>query len=325
MKLDRRQLVKHTVVAVTASCLPQRGVALDYPTKPVRWLVGFAPGTPVDAVFRIMAQRLSDRLGQQFIVENRPGAATNLALQAAISSPPDGYTLAHVASSTAVNATLYEKLSFDFLRETAPVAGIVNFPHVIVVQPSLPAKTIPEFIAYTKSNPGSISVASYGTGTVSHLAGELFQSMTGANMVHVPYRGDAQTLADLISNRVQAYIVTLTGTMPHIRSGALRALAVTGPTRYSALPDVPTVREFVPGYEVFAVAGVAVPRGTPSEIIDRLNSEINAGLGDLTIKTRIEEMDATPLVLTPSGFGAFMAAEKEKWAKVVKAAGIKAD
>jgi tripartite-type tricarboxylate transporter receptor subunit TctC len=192
MELHRRQFVQRTGVVVAASCLPQRAIALDYPTKPVRWLVAFPPGTPPDAVTRIMVQRLSDRLGQQFVVENRPGAATNIALRAAIASPPDGYTLANISSSTAVNATLYDKLPFDFLRDTAPVSGIVNFPHVIVVHPSLRANTVPEFIAYAKSNPGKISLASYGTGTLSHLAGEMFKSMTGVDLVHVPYRGDPQ-------------------------------------------------------------------------------------------------------------------------------------
>jgi tripartite-type tricarboxylate transporter receptor subunit TctC len=325
MKLDRRQFFQCTGAAVAASCLPQRAIALDYPTRPVRWLVAFPPGTPPDAVARVIAQRLSDKLGQQFVVENRPGAATNIALQAAIASPPDGYTLANISSSTAVNATLYDKLPFDFLRDTAPVAGLVNFPHVIVVHPSLRANTVPEFIAYAKSNPGKISVASYGTGTVSHLAGEMFKSMTGVDLVHVPYRGDPQALPDLMSNRVQAYIVAISSAMPHIRSGALRALAVTGPARYAALPDVPTVGEFVPGYEVIAVSGFGVPKGTPSEIIAKLNAEINAGLDDPTIKTRLEEMDTTPLVLAPAAFGALMAAEKDKWAKIVKSLGIRAD
>lgn len=325
MELDRRQFFQCTGATVAASCLPQRAVALDYPTKPVRWICGFPPGTPPDAVFRVMAQQLSDRLGQQFVVENRPGAATNIALQAAIASPPDGYTLAHINSSTAVNATLYDKLSFDFLRDTAPVAGIVNFPHVIAVHPSLRAYSVPEFIAYAKSNPGKISLASYGTGTLSHLAGELFKSMTGVDLLHVPYRGDPQALPDLMSNRVQAYIVAISSVMPHIRSGALRALAVTGSARYPALPDVPTVGESVVGYEVFGWSGVGVPKGTPSEIIAKLNTEINAGLADPTIKARLEEMDTTPLVLAPAAFGAFMAAEKDKWAKVVKSLGIRVD
>jgi tripartite-type tricarboxylate transporter receptor subunit TctC len=325
MELHRRQFIQRTGAAVAISCLPRRAVALDYPTKPVRWLCGFPPGTPPDAVFRVMAQRLSGRLGEQFVVENRPGAATNIALQAAIASPPDGYTLAHISSSTAVNATLYDKLPFDFLRDTAPVAGLVNLPHVIVVHPSLRPNTVPEFIAYAKSNPGKISLASYGTGSLSHLAGELFKSMTGVDLVHVPYRGDPQALPDLMSNRVQAYIVAISSGMPHIRSGALRALAVTGPARYAALPDVPTVGEFVPGYEVISVTGVGVPKGTPSEIIAKLNTEINAGLADPMTKARLEEMDATPLVLTPAAFGAFMAAEKDKWAKVVKSLGIRAD
>jgi tripartite-type tricarboxylate transporter receptor subunit TctC len=321
----RREFLHLAAGAAALSALSRSASAQTYPARPVRLLVAFPSGTPPDAVFRVMAQRLSDRLGQQFVVENRPGAATNIALQAAIASPPDGYTLAHINSSTAVNATLYDKLPFDFLRDTAPVAGVVNFPHLIVVHPSVRANTVPEFIAYAKSNPGKISVASYGTGTLSHLAGELFKSMTGVDMVHVPYRGDPQALPDLMSNRVQAYIVAISSVMPHIRSGALRALAVTGRARYAALPDVPTVGEFVPGFEVSSVTGVGVRNGTPSEIIAKLNAEINAGLADPTIKARLEEMDATPLVLAPAAFGAVMAAEKEKWAKIVKSLGIRAD
>jgi tripartite-type tricarboxylate transporter receptor subunit TctC len=224
MQVHRRQFLRHGF-AVTALTISECAFALDYPTRPVRWIVGYPPGSPADAVMRIMAQWLSERLGKPVIVENRPGAATNIAAQAAIASPPDGYTLVHIASSTAVNATLYKSLSFNFLRDSAPVAGIVNFSHVMLVNPSVPASTVTEFIAYAKANPGKISLASYGTGTVSHLAGELFKTMTGTDMIHVPYRGDGTEITDLIGGRVQALITVLTGTLPHIQSGALRALA----------------------------------------------------------------------------------------------------
>jgi tripartite-type tricarboxylate transporter receptor subunit TctC len=325
MKIPRRQFLHLAAGAAAFPAVSRTARAQAYPVRPVRWIVGYPPGAPADAVMRIMAQSLSERLAQPVIVENRPGAATNIAARAAITSPPDGYTLVHIASSTAINATLYRTLSFNFLRDTEPVAGIVNFPHVMLLNPSVPAKTVPEFIAYARANPGKIGMASFGTGTTSHLAGELFKSMTGTNMIHVPYRGDGVELTDLISGRVQMLITVLTGTLPHIGSGALRALGVTASTRFHGLPDVPTVGESVPGYEVSAVAGVAVPKGTPPEIIERLNHEINAGLENPAIKARLAELVTTPLLLSPAEFGAYMAAETEKWGKVVKTAGIKVD
>jgi tripartite-type tricarboxylate transporter receptor subunit TctC len=325
MKLLRRQFLHLAAGAAALPAVSRIARAQTYPTHPIRWIVGYPAGGPVDAVMRIMAQWLSERLGQPVIVENRPGAATNIAARAAITSPPDGYTLVHIASSTAVNATLYRSLSFNFLRDSAPVAGIVNFPHVMLVNPSVPATTVREFIAYAKANPGKIAMASYGTGTVSHLAGELFKAMTGTDMFHVPYRGDGVELTDLISGRVQMLITVLTGSLVHIHSGALRALAVTANTRFDGLPDVPTVGESVPGYVVTAVAGVGVPRGTPPEIIERLNHEINAGLANPAIKARLAELVTTPLVLSPAEFGTYMAAETEKWGKLVKAAGIKVE
>jgi tripartite-type tricarboxylate transporter receptor subunit TctC len=309
-----------------AAALP--GIAnaqANYPSRQVRWIVGFPAGNGADTVIRIMGQWLSERLGQPVIIENRPGAATTIAAQAAITSPPDGYTLAQIASSTAINTTLYGRLSFKFLRDSAPVAGIVKFPHVMLVNPSVPAKNVPEFITYAKSNPGKINIASYGTGTVSHLAAELFKSMAGVNLVHVPYRGDGRELHDLMSGRVQAYVDALTDSLQHIRSGALRALAVTGSARFDGLPDVPTMSESVPGYEVSGVLGVGVPKGTPTEIIERLNREINAGLANPAIKARLTELVTTPFPLTPAEFGAYMAAETEKWGKVVTAAGINVD
>jgi tripartite-type tricarboxylate transporter receptor subunit TctC len=325
MQIYRRHVLQRVGAVVAAPAISPRAFALDYPTRTIRWIIGYPPGSGLDAVVRIMAHWLSERLGKAVIVENRPGAATNIATQAAITSPPDGYTLVHIASSTAVNATLYKSLAFNFLRDSAPVAGIVNFPHVLLVNPSVPAKTVPEFVAYVKTNPGRINMASYGTGTVSHLAGELFKTRTGTDMIHVPYRGDGTELTDLISGRVQMLITALSGTLPNIDSGALRALAVTADTRFDGLPDVPTVSEFVPGYVVTAVAGVAVPRGTPPDIIAKLNHEINAGLANPAIKARLAELVTTPLPMTPAEFGAYMAGETEKWGKVLKAAGIKVD
>jgi tripartite-type tricarboxylate transporter receptor subunit TctC len=270
-----------------------------------------------------MAQWLSDRLSQPFIVENRPGAATNISIQAALTSPPDGYSLVFTATSAAINATLYESLSVNFLQDGTAVAGLVRFPHVIAAHPSLPANDVAELIAYARSNPGKVSMASYGTGTTSHLAGELFKSVAGVNLIHVPYRGDAQAIPDLLSGRVHLYFATLTATLPHIRSGALRALAVIGNTRYNALPDVPTVGEFVPGYEVDSFAGIGVRKGTPREIIERLNKEINAGLSNSAMRTRFAELAAIPLILTPHEFDALLAAATEKWAKVIRTANIK--
>jgi len=323
MKLPRRKFLHLAAGAVALPAISRTALAQAYPTRSVRWFVGFPAGGSLDIIVRIMAQWLSERLGQQFVVENRPGAATNIALQAALTSPPDGYTLATMTSSTAINASLYENLPFNLLRDATPVAGLVNFPHVITVHPSFPAKSVSEFITYAKSNPGKVNIASYGTGTTSHLANALLNIMAGINLVHVPYRGDALMLNDLVNNRVPMYIGTLTGTLQYFRSGSLRALALTGKTRHEALPDVPTVNEFVPGYEVEAVAGVGVRRGTPNEIVETLNRAINAGLTNSVIKSRFSELAAVPSVFTPMEFGTFMAAETEKWGKVIKLAGIK--
>jgi tripartite-type tricarboxylate transporter receptor subunit TctC len=257
------------------------------------------------------------------IIENKPGAATNVALQAVLSAPPDGYTFGYISSSATINASLYAKLPFQFQHDFAPVAGMVNYPHVLVVNMTVPAKTIAEFIAYLKANPGLISMASYGTGTTSHLAGELFMSMTGTRLIHVPYRGDAQAFPDLIGDRVQMYVSTLTGALPHIKSGALRPLAMMGNARSDMLPDVPTLAEFVPGYEMNSFAGVAVRAGTSTDIIARLNRVINAGLADPHLAARLAELGAVPLPFTPAGFGAYMAKEADKWAKVVRAANVR--
>jgi tripartite-type tricarboxylate transporter receptor subunit TctC len=324
MKLPcRRQLLHLAVGAVALPTVSRIARAQAYPSRPVRIFVGFPPGGAADTIVRIIAQWLSDRLGQPFIVENRPGAATNVSVQAALTSPPDGYSLVFIATSTAINATLFENLSVNFLRDGSSVAGLVRLPHVIASHPSLPATTVPELIAYAKANAGKINVASYGTGTTSHLANELFKSMADVPLVHVPYRGDAQAIPDLLSGRVHLYFATLTATLPHIRSGALRALAVLGKTRYDALPDVPTVGEFLPGYEVDAFNGIGVRKGTPREIIERLNREINAGLASSAISARFAELAAIPFVVSPVEFDAHMAAATEKWAKVIRTANIK--
>jgi tripartite-type tricarboxylate transporter receptor subunit TctC len=324
MKLPcRRQLLHLAVGAVALPTVSRIARAQAYPSRPVRIFVGFPPGGAADTIVRIITQWLSDRLGQPFIVENRPGAATNVSVQAPLTSPPDGYSLVFIATSTAINATLFENLSVNFLRDGSSVAGLVRLPHVIASHPSLPATTVPELIAHAKANTGKINVASYGTGTTSHLANELFKSMADVPLVHVPYRGDAQAIPDLLSGRVHLYFATLTATLPHIRSGALRALAVLGKTRYDALPDVPTVGEFLPGYEVDAFNGIGVRKGTPREIIERLNREINAGLASSAISARLAELAAIPFVVSPVEFDAHMAAATEKWAKVIRTANIK--
>jgi tripartite-type tricarboxylate transporter receptor subunit TctC len=322
-RLQRRQFLHLAAGAAALPAVSQIAQAQTYPSRPVRLFVGFPPGGAADTVVRIMAQWLSDRLGQPFIVENRPGAATNLSVQAALTSPPDGYSLVFIATSTAINATLYENLSVSFLRDGSSVAGLVRFPHVIAAHPSLPATTVPELIAHARENPGKVNVASYGTGTTSHLANELFRAMADVPLVHVPYRGDAQAIPDLLSGRVHLYFATLTATLPHIRSGALRALAVIGRTRYDGLPQVPTVGEFVPGYEVDSFAGIGVRKGTPREIIEGLNREINAGLASPAISARFAELAAIPFVVSPAEFDAHMVAATEKWAKVIRTANIK--
>jgi tripartite-type tricarboxylate transporter receptor subunit TctC len=323
MKLPRRKFLHLAAGVAALPAVSRVARAQAYPTRPVRILVGFPPGGAADTIVRIMAQWLTDRLGQPFIVENRPGAATNVSIQAAMAAPPDGYTLVYVGTSAAINATLYESYSVIFSRDGSAVAGLVRFPHVIAAHPSLPAKSVAELIAYARANPGKVSVASYGTGTTSHLANELFRSMTGIDFVHVPYRGDAQAIPDLLGGRVHIYFATLTATLPHIRSGALNAMAVIGNARYDALPDVSTVGETVPGYEVNSFAGFGTRKGTPARIIERLNSEINAGLAAPAIKARLAELATVPLPLSPAELDAQLAAETEKWGKVIRAANIK--
>jgi tripartite-type tricarboxylate transporter receptor subunit TctC len=323
MHISRRRFL-HQAVAAGAVCAAARSArAQAYPARPLRWVVGVPPGGGAAIVSRIMAPWLAERLGQPVVIENKPGASSNISIQAVVNSPPDGYTLLFIPASAAVNVSLFDNLQFNLLRDIAPVSGLIDFPLVMVANPSLPAKTVPEFIAYAKANPGKISVGSFGTGSTSHVAGELFKMMTGLNMIHVPYRGGAAMLADVVGGQVQVAFDVLTGALAHIRSGSLRALAVAGKHRSEALPDVPTIGETVAGYEANSWCGVGVPRGTSAEIVERLNREINAGLANPTIKARLADVATTPIVFTPAEFGAYMAAEVEKWGKVVKASGIR--
>jgi tripartite-type tricarboxylate transporter receptor subunit TctC len=325
MKVSRRRLLRLAAGTATLPAASLASWALDYPARSLRWIIGSPPGGGADIVARIMGRWLTERLGQQVIIENKPGAGTNIATQAVVSSPPDGYTLLWVGTSNVINATLYTALPFDFLKSIAPVAGLVIYPMVIEVHPSVPARSIAELVALAKANPGKVTMASYGTGTISHVAGELFKTMAGINMVHVPYHGGAPMINDLIGGQVQVALDLVTGSLPHIQSGAARALAVTTAKRLDALPNVPTVAETIPDYEVLVFTGVGVPSGTPEAVITRLNREINAGLAEPAIKARLAELTVTPLVLTSAEFGAYMAAETEKWGNVVRLAGIKAD
>jgi tripartite-type tricarboxylate transporter receptor subunit TctC len=296
-----------------------------YPSRPVHWVLPFPPGGATDVVARIMAQSMSERLGQQVVIENRGGAGGNIAAQSVINAPPDGYTVLFVPTSSAINATLYESLPFSFLKDIAPVAGLVRSPNVMEVNQAVPVRTVAEFIALAKANPRKINMASPGIGTAVHLSGELFQVMTGTKLTHVPYRGGAPALTDLMGGQVQVMFDVLAGSLPHIRSGALRALAVTTSVRADALPEVPTIAETVPGYEASTWFGVGAPKGTPPEIIARLNQVINAALADPTIRARLAEVGSDPMPLSPAAFGAMLAAETQKWAAVVKASGAKAE
>jgi tripartite-type tricarboxylate transporter receptor subunit TctC len=323
MKLPRRQFLHLAAGAAALPAMSRFARAQTYPRRPVRILVGFAPGGNFDIVARLIAQWLSEHLHQPVIVENRPGASSNLAAEAAIRSPADGYTLLLGGAVNAVNATLYEKLSFNFISDVAPVAGVVRFPNVMTVSASFPARTVPEFIAYAKANPGKINHGSSGIGTTQHLAGELFKMMTGVNFSHVPYRGASQALTDLLSGQVQVLFEPLPPSIQHIKSGNLRALAVTTSTRSEALPDAPTLGEFLPGYEASGWNGVCVSKNTPIEIIEKLNSVINAGLADPSMKARLADLGATTLAGSSADFGKLIADETEKWGKVIRSANIK--
>jgi tripartite-type tricarboxylate transporter receptor subunit TctC len=296
--------------------------ALDYPTRPVRWVVGYPAGGSTDITARIIGQWLSERLGQQFVIENKPGAGNNIGTESVIHSPPDGYSVYLVNPANAINATLYPKLSFNFIRDTAPIAGIIRVPNVMEVNPSVPAKTVAEFIAYAKANPGKINWATSGNGTSVHLSGELFKMMTGVQITHIPYKGSAPALTDMIAGTVHLMFDNMPSSLPHVQAGKLRALGVTTSKRSDTLPDVPTVAETVPGYEASAFFGMSAPKGTPPEIIDKLNKEINAALADPKVKARLAELGGILIPGTPADFGNVVAEETDKWAKVIKAGGV---
>lgn len=323
MKLPRRTLLHFSPAAATLSALPRTAVAQAYPTRPVRWVVGFAPAGGNDIVARLMAHWLTERTGQQFLVENRPGAATNIATEIVVNAAPDGYTLLFIGATATINATLYENLSFNFSRDIAPAAGIMSIPLFMVTNPAVPARTLPEFIAYAKANPGKVNMGSAGVGSVGHLAGELLNMMAGINLVHVPYRGNGPALAGLLGGEVQVVFATPPSSIEFIRTGKLRGLATTGARRSEALPDLPTVGEFVPGYETSAWYGVGVPKGTPVAIIDKIHTEIDAGLADPKMKARFFDLGGAPMPMTPAELGKLIAEDTEKWAKVIRKANLK--
>ena len=323
MNLERRRFLALGAAAAAGSALPRIACAQGYPARPVRLIVGFAAGSAADITTRLMADWLSARLGQQFIIDNRPGAGSNLAIEALANAPADGYTLGLANVGNAIGATLYEKLSFNIRRDIAPVAGIVRGTSVMEVNPSFPAKTVPEFIAYAKANPGKLNMASGGSGTVQHVAGELFKMMAGVDMLHVPYRGTPAALVDLFGGRVDVIFDNVASSIEHIRAGRLRPLAVTTASRSATLPEVPTISDFVPGFEASTCSGVAAPKGTPVEIIETLNKAFNAGLADPKVSARIADLGATPWIVSPADFGRLIAGETEKWAKVVRFSGAK--
>ena len=325
MKLPRRKFLHLAAGAAVLPVLPRIAMAQAYPSRQVRIIVGFPAGGPADIYARLIGQRLSERLGQPFIVENRPGAGGNIATEGVVKAPPDGYTLLMVAPTHAINATLYEGLNHNFIRDIAPVAGLAREPVVMEVNPSVPVKTVAEFIVYAKANPGKLNYGSAGNGTTQHVACELFKMMTGANIVHVPYRGQAPALADLLSGQVQVMFDVTTTSIEYIRAGKLRALAVATATRLEVLPDLPTVGDFLPGYEASNFRGIGAPKHTPVEIVGKLNKEMNSILADPNMKARIAGIGGTILPGSPADFGKLIAEETEKWAKVVKFAGIKPD
>jgi len=325
MKLPRRNFLHLAAGAAALPAVSRIAWAQAYPARPVRIIVGFAAGGGGDITARLIGQWLSERLGQQFIIENRPGAASNIATEAVVRAPADGYTLLLVGAFNAVNATLYDKLNFNFVRDITPVAGIVVYPNIMLVNPSVPAKTVPELIAYAKANPGKLTMASSGIGSPAHVAGELFKMMAGVDMVHVPYRSAGPALTDLLGGQAQIAFPSMPSSIEYVRAGKLRALAVATATRSDELPGIPTVSEFLPGYEASSWFGLGAPKATPAEIVDKLNNEINVGLVDPKMKARLADLGETPFPGSPADFGKFIAAETEKWAKVVKFAGIKAE
>jgi tripartite-type tricarboxylate transporter receptor subunit TctC len=323
MKLPRRNSLHLAAGAAALPALSRITWAQGYPSRPVRVIVPFAAGGGVDIIARLMGQWLSERLGQPFVIENRPGAGGNIGTEAVVRAPADGYTLLLITAANAINTTLYEKLSFNFVRDIAPVAGIMVVPNIMVVHPSVPAKTVPEFIAYAKANPGKINIASGPIGGASHVSGELFKMMTGAHMLLVSYRGTAPAVTDLLGGQVQVMFLSPVGSIEYIKAGTLRALAVTTAKRSEALPEIPTVDEFVPGYETSQWYGVGVPKNTPTDIVDKLNREVNAALADPKMRARLADLGGTPLPGSSADFGKLIADETEKWGKVIKSAGIK--
>jgi tripartite-type tricarboxylate transporter receptor subunit TctC len=325
MRLPRRQFLHLAAGAAALSAISHMASAQTYPTRPVRWIVGYPPAGATDIAARLMGQWLSERLGQPFVIENRPGASGNIGTEAVVNAPPDGYTLLLVNAGNTINTTLYDKLKYNFIRDIAPVAGIIRVPLVMQVNPSVPVRTVAEFIAYAKANPGKLNMASAGNGTPQHVSGELFKMMAGVSMTHVPYRGSAPALTDLIGGQVQVVFDTTLASIEYIRAGRLRPLAVTTATRFEALPDVPTVGDSLPGYEASGWYGVGAPKNTPAEIVDKLNKEINAALADPKMKAQLADLGGTVLALSPAEFGKLIVEETEKWGKVIRAANIKAE
>jgi len=325
MKFRRRKFLRLAAGAAVLPTLSRLAKAQGYPSRPIRLIIGYTPGGSADLTARLMGQWLSERFGQSFVVENRPGGGTNIATEAVVRAPPDGYTLLLAAPANAINATLYDKLNFNFLRDSEPVAGIIRFPNVVVVNPSVPVKSIPELIAYAKANPGKLNMASSGNGSTIHMSGELFKMLTGTDMVHVPYRGGAPALTDLIAGQVQVMFDNIPTCAEHVKSGKLRGLAVTSTTRSDVLPDLPTLADFLPGYEASAWYGFVAPKNTPAAIIEKVNKEINAVLADPAAKKRFTEIGAILLPGSAADFGKLLADETEKWGKVVKFSGAKVD
>ena len=325
MTLPRRRFLHLAAGAVALPAVPQVATAQTYPSRAVRLIVGFPAGGPTDITARVMAQWLSERLGQQVVVDNRAGAGSNIATEGVVNAPPDGYTLLLVGATNAINVTLYDKLNFNFVRDIAPVAGIIRVPLIMEVHPSFPASTVAEFIAYAKAHPGKINMGSGGIGTTLHVSGELFKMMTGVDMLHVPYRGAGPMLTDLLGGQVQVGFDPMPSSIGYVKAGRLRPLAVTTATRSEALPEVPSVGDVLPGYEASTWYGVGAPKNTPAEIIDKLNKEINAGLADPKLRARLTELGGMMLTGSPAEFGSFIADETQKWAKVVKFSGAKAE
>jgi tripartite-type tricarboxylate transporter receptor subunit TctC len=325
MKFPRRQFLHLTAGAAALSTVSRITWAQAYPSRPVSLVAGFAPGGGVDITARLVGQWLSERLGQQFVIENRPGAAGIVGTEAVVRAPADGYTLLLVGSFNTINATLYDKLNYNFIRDIAPVASVMRYPYVMVVNPSLPAKSVPELIAYAKANPGKLNMGSPGTGSGDHIAGELFKMMTGVDIVHVPYRGIALALSDLLGGQIQVAFPSMLSSIQYVRAGQLRALAVVTATRSDALPDIPAMAEFVPGYEASSWYGIGAPKATPAEIIDKLNKEINASLADPKNKARLANLGGDALALSPADFSKLIADETEKWGKLIRTLNIKAE